>query len=124
MRLVTWNCRVGGFKKKAARMAPDQPHILCVQEVEPVEQAAFDERRRPACCWATSMRTPGSEQRPTHFHLGKRDRPFHLDDCFVPADWASRITSVRVGGFSDWCAMSDYVPLVVDMDVNGLVPAI
>ena len=66
---------------------------------------------------------PGKETQPTHFHQGKQDRPFHLDYCFVPSDWASRITSVHVGGFSEWCAISDHVPLVVDVDVNELVPA-
>ncbi len=66
---------------------------------------------------------PGKEKQPTHFHQGKRDQPFHLDYCFVPSDWASRITSVHVGGFSEWCAISDHVPLVVDVDVNDLIPA-
>ena len=238
MRLVTWNCRVGGFRKKAAHLAPFRPDILCVQEVEPVERAAFDERWRPTYCdrtcapgfprrglgvlsytdtefaaldasepftgfrryevrwngllfnvagiwtWGTRLartsyrqaldglarhahwirqrptvmlgdfnanssfrgknwsqlieltdafgmvsayhyffnEAPGKEKQPTHFHQGRRDRPFHLDYCFVPSDWASRITSVHVGSFSEWCASSDHVPLVVDLDVNDLVP--
>jgi len=237
MRLVTWNCRVGGFRKKAAHMAPLRPDILSVQEVEPFELSQFAEDCRPTyghrscaegfprrglgvfsytqtrinavdgdpfsgfrCCeanwngllfnvvgiwtWGTqSARTsyrqahdglvrhadwirqrptvmlgdfnanasfngknwsqlialtdafgmvsayhyffneaPGKEKQPTHFHQGRRDRPFHLDYCFVPSDWASRITSVHVGSFSEWCASSDHVPLVVDLDVNDLVP--
>jgi len=61
MRLVTWNCRVGGFRKKAAHLAPFRPDILCVQEVEPVEQAAFDERWRPTYCDRTCA--PGFPRR-------------------------------------------------------------
>ncbi len=34
MRLMTWNCRIGGFRRKAGRVAPFRPDILAVQEVE------------------------------------------------------------------------------------------
>ena len=34
MRLVTWNCRIGGFRKKAKHIAPLRPDVLAVQEVE------------------------------------------------------------------------------------------
>lgn len=37
MRIVTWNCRVGGFRKKAKYIAPLKPDILAVQEVEPLD---------------------------------------------------------------------------------------
>jgi exonuclease III len=48
MRLVTWNCRVGGFRKKAKRMAPLRPDVLAVQEVEPIDAATvFDGERQP-----------------------------------------------------------------------------
>jgi exonuclease III len=41
MRLVTWNCRIGGFRKKAKHVAPLRPDVLAVQEVEPIDDAAF-----------------------------------------------------------------------------------
>ena len=37
MRIVTWNCRVGKFREKARYVEPLQPHILAVQEVEPLD---------------------------------------------------------------------------------------
>lgn len=37
MRIVTWNCRVGGFRRKAKHIAPLKPDILAVQEVEPLD---------------------------------------------------------------------------------------
>ena len=37
MRLVTWNCRIGGFRKKAQQVASLRPDILAVQEVEPID---------------------------------------------------------------------------------------
>jgi hypothetical protein len=38
MRMITWNCRVGGFCKKSAHIAPYQPDVLAVQEVEPLDR--------------------------------------------------------------------------------------
>lgn len=38
MRLVTWNCRIGGFHYKAKQVAPFKPDILVVQEVEPLDK--------------------------------------------------------------------------------------
>ena len=37
LRLITWNCRVGGFRKKAKHIAPLRPDVLAVQEVEPID---------------------------------------------------------------------------------------
>ena len=37
MRLITWNCRVGGFRKKARHIAPLRPDVLAVQEVENID---------------------------------------------------------------------------------------
>ena len=38
LRSVTWNCRTGGFRSKAAHVAPLRPDLLAVQEVERLEQ--------------------------------------------------------------------------------------
>jgi exonuclease III len=234
MRLITWNCRVGGFRKKAKHIAPYRPDVLAVQEVEPLDnvllfagdaQPTFRERicdpafpRRAigmfsytdvelapvdgsACqysfrryqarrgglsfqvvavwTWATKSRKTsyrqaidgvcehgswisqaptvimgdfndnasyrsghwselverlqplglvsayhehfhesfGSESRPTHFFTGKETSPFHLDYCFVPQDWAARITKVEVGTYADWHSVSDHAPLIVELDL-------
>jgi endonuclease/exonuclease/phosphatase family metal-dependent hydrolase len=37
MRLVTWNCRIGGFRRKAKHIALLRPDVLAVQEVEPID---------------------------------------------------------------------------------------
>jgi endonuclease/exonuclease/phosphatase family metal-dependent hydrolase len=59
----------------------------------------------------------GREADATHFHRGKRSSLFHLDYCFVPEAWASRILSVKVGTFDDWHTISDHAPLVVDLSL-------
>jgi len=60
---------------------------------------------------------PGKESRPTHFHKGKQESPFHLDYCFLPEEWARRIKTVDVGAYADWYKYSDHVPLVVSLDL-------
>jgi exodeoxyribonuclease-3 len=50
----------------------------------------------------------------------KLDGPkYHVDYCFLPMDWCSCVSEIRVGSFDDWVASgySDHVPLVVDVDV-------
>lgn len=37
--LITWNCRVGGFRRKAKRIASYRPDVLAVQEVEAFDSA-------------------------------------------------------------------------------------
>ncbi len=57
----------------------------------------------------------GSETRPTFFLLWKQERPYHLDYCFIPKEWAGQIESVSVGSYSDWATASDHRPLIVDL---------
>src|SRR5262245_5511066 len=37
MRLITWNCRVGGFRNKCASLAQLRPDVLAVQELESLD---------------------------------------------------------------------------------------
>ncbi len=53
---------------------------------------------------------------PTYYHNRKQDKPFHIDYCFIPRDWAKDIRGVTVGGFHDWIAESDHMPVTVDID--------
>jgi endonuclease/exonuclease/phosphatase family metal-dependent hydrolase len=41
LRLMTWNCRVGGFRKKSVHVESLRPDILAVQEVEAFDQASI-----------------------------------------------------------------------------------
>lgn len=64
-----------------------------------------------------SGETYGQETTPTHFHKGVRTSPWHVDYCFVPADWSQRITRVEIGKYDDWRISSDHMPLIVDIDL-------
>jgi endonuclease/exonuclease/phosphatase family metal-dependent hydrolase len=57
----------------------------------------------------------GSETRPTFYLLWKESRPYHLDYCFIPRSWASRVVRVDVGSFEEWRKHSDHRPLLVEI---------
>lgn len=49
MRLMTWNCRVGAFKRKAARIASFAPDVFVVPEAERLDEELFlDGERQPS----------------------------------------------------------------------------
>ncbi len=52
---------------------------------------------------------------PTYYHNFKRDKPFHIDYCFVPREWVNDLKEVTVGQFEDWIAESDHMPLTVEI---------
>ena len=48
LRLVTWNCRIGGYRYKSAHVAALNPDVLAVQEVEPLDRVLlFGGDRQP-----------------------------------------------------------------------------
>ena len=59
----------------------------------------------------------GEESRPTIYFQWNRHRPYHIDYCFIPESWTSRLRSVEVGTFDDWSDSSDHRPLTVDLSL-------
>lgn len=55
----------------------------------------------------------GEEVHPTFYQYRHRDKPFHLDYCFVPDSW--RVIGVHVGEWSKWHTYSDHCPLTVEI---------
>lgn len=54
----------------------------------------------------------GQEKHPTHYLYRHRDKPYHLDYCFVSANLLKRLKTVEVGNFADWSAYSDHAPVM------------
>jgi hypothetical protein len=61
----------------------------------------------------------GAETRPTFFEYRHRHRPYHIDYCFIPSAWTSRLSSVILGDHATWARKSDHMPLVAS--VSGTV---
>jgi endonuclease/exonuclease/phosphatase family metal-dependent hydrolase len=52
---------------------------------------------------------------PTYRHLRRADRTWHIDYCFVPLAWASRLKSAQVMEGQEWLGRSDHSPVVVEV---------
>ncbi len=57
----------------------------------------------------------GKEQHPTLYLYRHRDKPYHLDYCFVSSAIAERIQSVEIGEYDFWSQYSDHVPVMVTL---------
>jgi exodeoxyribonuclease-3 len=58
----------------------------------------------------------GREEHPTLYLYRHKDKPYHLDYCFVSADMAQKITAVEIGKHTYWTKHSDHVPVMVTFD--------
>lgn len=59
----------------------------------------------------------GKEVHPTHFLYRHLDKPYHLDYCFISSPWFEQIAEVEIGSYSNWCAYSDHMPVMVTIDL-------
>jgi len=66
----------------------------------------------------------GYESDATYFHQFNGAKPWHIDFCFVPRSWASRIVNVAVLDGDEWRTRSDHLPLVVDVRLAGRTPTL
>jgi exonuclease III len=55
----------------------------------------------------------GKEEHPTFYLYKHKDKPYHLDYCFVSKDMAGKIQSVEIGDHEIWTPYSDHVPVMV-----------
>ena len=63
----------------------------------------------------------GKEEHPTLYMYRHKDKPYHIDYCFISKDLAENLHSVEVGDFEKWTQYSDHVPVIVTLKdgVNG-----
>jgi len=59
--------------------------------------------------------TQGEEEHPTLYMYRHKNKPYHLDYCFVSKEFAKKIQSVEVGEHEHWSKYSDHVPLIVTL---------
>ena len=62
----------------------------------------------------------GKEPDPTLFMYRHRDKPYHLDYCFMSNNLLKHLSSVEVGSYKDWCAYSDHTPLIASLNHDYL----
>jgi exodeoxyribonuclease-3 len=54
----------------------------------------------------------GKEEHPTLYLHRHRDKPYHIDYCFVSSDMANNIESVHIGDYDPWIQFSDHAPVI------------
>ncbi len=60
--------------------------------------------------------TQGLEEHATFYLYRHKNKPYHIDYCFVSADLAKKLQSVEIGEYDFWIKHSDHVPVVVTFD--------
>ncbi len=55
----------------------------------------------------------GKELHPTLYMYRHKNKPYHIDYCFISKDFADRLKKVEVGDYGFWKKYSDHVPLIV-----------
>jgi exodeoxyribonuclease-3 len=60
----------------------------------------------------------GKEEHPTLYLYRHKNKPYHIDYCFISSDLVDKIVSVEVGDFDFWTQYSDHVPLIVEFDLS------
>lgn len=73
----------------------------------------LEEKGIYSCYHLHHQQTQGKEEHPTHYLYRHKDKPYHLDYCFVSADIAEKISSVEIGDYDFWTQYSDHVPVIV-----------
>lgn len=57
----------------------------------------------------------GAERQPTYYFQWKESRPYHIDYCFIPAEWAPNVPCVEVGAYAEWKDRSYHRRLLVQL---------
>ena len=60
----------------------------------------------------------GKEKHPTLYMYRHKDKPYHIDYCFVSAELIDKLQSVEVGRHKFWTQYSDHVPVIITFDLK------
>ncbi|MEP6845661.1 MAG: endonuclease/exonuclease/phosphatase family protein, partial [Panacibacter sp.] len=55
----------------------------------------------------------GKECHPTFYLYKNKDKPYHIDYCFISEDLLPKLQSVEIGEHASWMKYSDHVPVIV-----------
>lgn len=58
----------------------------------------------------------GEEKHATYYMYRHKNKPYHIDYCFVSTELMKKLQSVVIGDYDYWTEFSDHVPLFVTFD--------
>lgn len=59
----------------------------------------------------------GKEKHSTLFMYRKKEKPYHIDYCFVSEDLLDKLKEVEIGTYEKWTVHSDHSPLNIKFDL-------
>ncbi len=59
----------------------------------------------------------GKEKHPTQYMYRHKDKPYHLDYCFMSSVFCNKLLSVEIGKYKKWAIYSDHTPLIVEFGI-------
>ena len=60
----------------------------------------------------------GREEHPTFYWKRHKDKPYHIDYCFISMDLVNKLKSVEIGSYDNWIQYSDHAPVIVTFNIN------
>jgi exodeoxyribonuclease III len=58
----------------------------------------------------------GKEQQPTFYLYRHKDKPYHIDYCFVSAEIFEKLIDIKIGSYGYWTQHSDHSPIIVEFE--------
>lgn len=59
----------------------------------------------------------GKEKHPTLYMYRKKEKPYHIDYCFVSTDLLEKVKEVEIGTYENWATLSDHCPLNINFEL-------
>lgn len=59
----------------------------------------------------------GRETTPTFYLQRNKNKPYHIDYCFVSTDMCDNVKNLEIGTYDNWIAYSDHSPVIVDFEL-------
>ena len=56
----------------------------------------------------------GQERHPTLYLLKKKEKPYHMDYCFLSNTLMNDKTKIKIGHYENWIKWSDHMPLIIE----------
>lgn len=63
-----------------------------------------------------NKKNPNRKYAETYFQYYNRNKPYHVDYCFIPKDWVPKLKSVSVGSYNQYVKtrLSDHCPILFE----------
>ncbi|MEP7141941.1 MAG: hypothetical protein ABI707_03670 [Ferruginibacter sp.] len=58
----------------------------------------------------------GDETTPTFYLQRNKNKPYHIDYCFISADMYEKFQTIEIGSYENWIAHSDNSPITIKFD--------